>query len=263
MQTRKLGRRPSFTLIELLVAISIIAILLTLVTVAGYRAIIHVRQHTIAMEVQALEQAINEYKTKYQDFPPDFSNVNVVVAHLKKAFPRHRENVVAWCAANPMTPDEALVFWLGGGVIENQEFPLSGPGNPKKFYDFATARLIDLDGNGRPSFVPAYGAQQAPYVYFESRTYGATYAGNATLGFVCPYGADVPTPPSLWESPTTFQIISAGLDGHFGAWPTAPPFTAFKFYPSGTAGVNRVPYSKQDQDNVTSFADGPLSAKLP
>lgn len=271
MQTRQRGRRPGFTLIELLVVISIIAILATLMTVVGYRTIIHAHQHTIAMEVQAFEQALGAYKEKYQDYPPNFY-FNVVKAHLKKAFPKHRETdatIANFC--NVIQPDEALVFWLGGvpnySLFDNQEFPLSGPGQPKKFHEFPTARLVDLDGDGYPSFVPAYGASPCPYVYFDSRTYQQAFLDRTATnqGVARPYVNDVGTNQGsgalTFEQPSLFQVISAGLDGHYGdlppnqaGFPINPPF---KQFPSGAY------YTRQDRDNVTSFADGALESKLP
>lgn len=284
MPTCNHRRRPGFTLIELLIVISIIAVLLTLVTVAGYRAIIHVRQTTIAMEVNQLESAMNAYKEKYGDYPPDFSNDAVLVAHLRKAFPRNRENVANWIATyGRPDPSEALVFWLGGGVkgiglYDNQEFPLSGPGQFKKFYDFPAARVVPSPTRATANsnffcFVPAYGAQPAPYVYFESRTYTAGAYGNAALGYALPYGTDAPAQNIYWESPNTFQIISAGLDGNYGLWPSGtPPSQPYKFFPSGAivdpnpldgSRPNGTAYTKQDRDNITSFAEGTLDSKLP
>lgn len=277
MQTRHRGQRPGFTLVELLVVISIIAVLLTLVSVAGYRALIAVRQNMIAVEVNGLESAINAYKEQRGgDLPPDCSNaanalhVNVLAAHIRKAYPRNRQTPAQITAlATQLDQAEALVYFLGGNPnpnnnpFDNQEYPITGPGQSKKLYDFPTARLIDVDGDGYCTFVPAYGAQRAPYVYFDSRTYGLSTFGDATFGYVCPYGTDTPTGGSSWESPTTFQIISAGLDGNYGAWPAGPPFSNFKFYPSGTGGGTRVPYSREDKDNVTSFAEGSLDSKLP
>lgn len=281
MQIRKPSHRPGFTLVELLVVISIIAVLLTLVSVAGYKAIVHVRQATIAMEVGQLETGVTAYKVTHgNDIFPDCANavtgvngahVNTMIAHFRKAFPRHRQtNAQIATLAGQLDQAEALVYFLGGNPnplnnpYENPEFPITGPGQGKKYYDFPTARLRDVDGDGYCTFVPAYGAQEAPYVYFDSRTYGLSAFGNATLGYVCPYGTDTPTATSAWESPTTFQITSGGLDGNYGDWGGSPPnLTNFKFFPSGTGGGSRVPYSKQDLDNVTSFADGALNSRLP
>jgi prepilin-type N-terminal cleavage/methylation domain-containing protein len=274
------GRVPGFTLVEMLVVIAIIGVLLALVTVAGYTAISHVRAHTISVDINNLEGGITAYKAKMQDFPPDCSNATVFERHLRKIFPRHRENVPVWLGTSPndqLDESEALVFFLGGGLKDNPELPLTGPGQPKKFYDFPANRLVDLDGDGHLSFVQAYGQQQVPYVYFDSRTYSVASHGNATIGFVFPYKTDAPLAASQpnyeWESPTTFQIVAAGLDGNFGTWPGGTPSAQpYKYYPSGAIAdpnatdgsrPNGTPYDREDRDNVTSFAEGALESKLP
>lgn len=270
MLTRTTSNRPGFTLVELLVVIAIIGVLLALVTVAGYKAILTVQEHTITIETNQLESAIEAYKAQYGDYPPDFSNAIVVNSHLKKLFPRHKETPLKITQlTQEIDPSEALVYWLGGGLFDNPEYPLSGPGQPKKFFDFKTDRLVNYnnDVDIYPQYVPKYGDQKIPYVYFDSRTYGIVSftPPTGTQGVARPYLADAGTDQALdifvWEEPTKFQIVAAGLDGHYGDLPPGatgtPPGKPYKQYPSG------VYYTKQDRDNVTSFAEGDLEARLP
>src|SRR5690606_37924765 len=64
--------------------------------------------------------------------------------HLNAAFPRHREpedliQRICGCDANGsvradgllggLSPQEALVFWLGG-FSDDEKYPISGPGGP-------------------------------------------------------------------------------------------------------------------------------------
>jgi len=103
-----------------------------------------------------------------------------------------------------------------------------------------------------PSYFDAY--KKAPYVYFSSMSRGSR--ANAydptphSLG-VSPYVQSL-APSTTYFNPTTFQIISAGLDGQFGPGSTVS-LTPLKqqAYP--------YPLPKQNQDDMANFND---SAKL-
>jgi len=98
-----------------------------------------------------------------------------------------------------------------------------------------------LNDAGGVDVLPVYlsgGAEPAPIVYFDSRTYGlvapSVYNGflHPTLGGVRPYktGRDIKPPSGAtygsaaaalaavpFHNPKTFQIISPGLDGNYGS----------------------------------------------
>ncbi|QEG40524.1 type II secretion system protein [Roseimaritima ulvae] len=105
-------------------------------------------------------------------------------------------------------------------------------------------RVLSNDDNGptaRGDLIPVYvpNRRQAPYVYFDSRTYGYVvdspigdlpYNGYADTnwGAVRPYKTNL-NPPGAgsftaanvpealrWQNPDSFQVISAGQDDHFG-----------------------------------------------
>ncbi|MCA9157924.1 MAG: prepilin-type N-terminal cleavage/methylation domain-containing protein, partial [Planctomycetales bacterium] len=65
------ARRSGFTLVEVLVVIAIIGVLVALIVPAVNMAYRTVQQRAIALECQALAQAVEAYRSKYDDYPPD------------------------------------------------------------------------------------------------------------------------------------------------------------------------------------------------
>jgi prepilin-type N-terminal cleavage/methylation domain-containing protein len=143
----------AFTLIEMLTVIVIIGILATLITAAAIRARTAAKNFAVRKEISDLQQALEAYKLKYLEYPPDFATfeplmmdaslINIrrqaVLRHLRNGFPRYVENLDSrtiaagrapsdgerWnlfkvdLAVYGLNPDNfdhasALVFWLGG-----------------------------------------------------------------------------------------------------------------------------------------------------
>ncbi len=276
---QKLG----FTLVELMVVIVIIGILAAIAIPAISRAITTGRQTAMRMEINSLEQAVENYRTKYGDYPPDGSDAGVAARHMRKLRPRISEPDATLYAAciNSMDAAEALVFFLGG-FSSDELHPLTGPGGPleyvsgdidnissyqynatrdNSFFDFDPARLtygrasdndplrsVDEGGHGSQGtadLLPIYlssNREGAPIVYFDSRTYGRLppivpnvirYNGyeNSSYGSVRPMksGRDIKPPAGSsygsadaafaavpFHNPNSFQILSPGLDGHYG-----------------------------------------------
>lgn len=252
------------------------------------RAVIAGRQTAIRMEINSLSQAVEQYMQKYGDYPPDGSDRDVLIRHMRRLFPRMSARdlgLLNQLTSTRGTTDfsyvamdraEALVFFLGG-FSDNQLNPLTGEGGPlayvagdvlelgsyqyngtrdNAFFEFDPKRLTltRIDGrlmsndesllgvvnpeHGNVDPLPAYLAQEGrptPLVYFDSRTYGAL-GGGAFNGYLAgPYGASefggirpymtnvtagtgVPILAECkFHNPSTFQIISPGLDGVFGA----------------------------------------------
>jgi prepilin-type N-terminal cleavage/methylation domain-containing protein len=169
------GTRSGFTLVEVLIVIAIIGVLVGLLIPAVNMARRAVQQAAIAFEVEALANAIEQYKNKYGDYPPDGSNRATFERHFRKAFSGIaatefavlRDATVANSSAvGPdavMDPAEALVFCLGG-FSSDPARPFTGPGGPfaasgsglqynvdrtNAFFEFKQTQLsIKLDASG-------------------------------------------------------------------------------------------------------------------
>ncbi len=301
--------RSGFTLVELLVVIAIIAILVGL----ALPAINLVRRKAyiarIGFEIKQLESAVEAYREKYGDYPPDFSNKLIVERHVRKIWPRIAQNEfdlfwrTVWVNPNDnsnhqtyVDPAEALVFWLGG-FSDDARRPFFGKGGPfifdsgnnrvyinedrnKGFFEFEPGRLTmqmrtggpgrisnDTDNDAFPVYYPA--GKKAPYVYFDARAYSTRrFYTHSSFGTVSAYASDRvrsdPNNPSNripeWVNPTSFQIISAGLDDHFGTYRDVA--RQIKLFPSGRTydaqggTFTNNGYTLQDEDNISNFSDG-------
>ncbi len=293
MTTVKRRRRAGFTLVELLVVIAIIGILAAILIPTLYRTVIKARQTKIATELNQLKLAVEAYKQKFSDYPPDFGNItqasdlanasNLVVRHVRKAFPRHQENLQTafWdSSATPpqprLDPSEVLVFWLSQ-LWEDPRQPLTGSGKQHVLFPFDKARLRDPDNDGFFSYFPPDG-KDAPYVYFDSRTYStATYpwlpspagqptqkAGDVLRPYKRRINAQQTQTGMEYANADTYQLITAGLDGEFGGVgvnaTTHTTDKVFKIFatgepddPADPALVQ--PYVAADLDNIADFSD--------
>jgi prepilin-type N-terminal cleavage/methylation domain-containing protein len=204
----------------------------------------------------------------------------------------------------PVSPAQAIVFWLSG-FCSDKEHPISGllttdsSGNiilntaatrDAPAVEFDRTRLKTV-GN---SLTPVYCAADTPgvpYVYFASQNYAAHaaigYVGPGDFGtkgtpydtrvwnqggsgLLRPYAADPPlvpksaTPP-VPVNPSSFQIVSAGLDSDFGGGgvmdngnsDVANNNPAIAYFNSGTW------YATGDKDNLTNFSSNTLGDSIP
>jgi prepilin-type N-terminal cleavage/methylation domain-containing protein len=152
----RVRNRIGMTLIEILVVISIIAILAgMLLPVIG--AVRRRGQVTATvLEIQNLKNAIEQYKHKFGDYPPDGSNRVVFQRHIRIAFPRIAPQEIANLnslivdshnpAVTTLDAAEALVFFLGG-FSDDPRFPFTAKGGPLTgnrslgLFEFDPARL--------------------------------------------------------------------------------------------------------------------------
>jgi len=112
-------------------------------------AMVKARNTAIRMDIEGIERGVEAYANKYGDYPPDFSNWQVVNRHLNKAFPRisnvDRTLLYNMChddvgvpSSNPggtafypvaIDRSEALQIFLGG-LSADESRPFTGPGGP-------------------------------------------------------------------------------------------------------------------------------------
>ena len=78
--------KTSVTLVELVVVIVVIGILAAILVPTIGMAIKVSKNSSMAVELEQLAGAIEQYKAKTNDYPPDFTNAAAVLAHLKRLF---------------------------------------------------------------------------------------------------------------------------------------------------------------------------------
>jgi prepilin-type N-terminal cleavage/methylation domain-containing protein len=197
-------RRPvGFTLVELLIVIAILGILAGLLAFGVSAARTAILKRAQKFEIEMIAQAVERYREKYGDYPPDGSSWPIVEAHLRKAFPNilitelnmldpkfHQTNGYIRndndiTASHPLLPyarsinsnidsgrvmdsAEALVFFLGGFSSDPQR-PLTGPGGP--------FRLNPDQTNPTLPFYFVYNTQRENS-FFEFKTNRLTLAEN-------------------------------------------------------------------------------------
>jgi type II secretory pathway pseudopilin PulG len=294
----------------------------------------------LEMAVESYKNLHTDYPPNFfEDYTSTAWTSTVLSRHLKRVSRNASENMTLWtfagnAAMNPLlgSPDatsanptqidaaETLVFWLAG-LSKSAGSPVTGPMGPLQgvpsttdvvlrpirerenaFFEFNEARLIDLDADGLPEYVPPHG-ERVPYVYFDGRSYdnlsdanGNGFADDASsddswafypptpslmgqYGAVRPYviGARAGTDGSgnaivlpVYANEKKFQIICAGMDGLYGQ-PGGAEFLNLrsrKVYlteqtQAATQFGDAVQYEKQDLDNLTNFSGGALENQMP
>lgn len=162
--------RHGFTLIEVLTVIVIIGILAGVALPVIFGALAKAKEGAVRTEIEGLSQALESYKLKYGDYPPDFSDWSLVERHYRRAFPSIAQteldllrrltdidntNDTDFSVAidpehNPVRLDraEALV-WALGGFSQNPELPFTGSGGPFSLVSSAGMTVVYQINTGR------------------------------------------------------------------------------------------------------------------
>ncbi|QDU58264.1 type II secretion system protein [Aeoliella mucimassa] len=313
-ETRQ-ATRPGFTLVELLVVIAIIGTLAALLTVAVVSALRAAREAAVQTDCTQLAQGFDDYTntTSGGSYPPNLSNQPAANAtaelsrHLNKAFSSNRENatliqVLATGVSSGqyqmnnsggvevgITPQEAIVFWLGG-FSNDPKYPLSGPSGPsflsnegedfaaRTGFDFNQQQLGPLDGNNQFSgrYItypdPRTGDTRRinlwvylprnlsmPYAYFDASrrpTYEPAFGGVAPIKTLKLNAAARTVANLQLANEGKCQILSAGLDD---AWGNLATNVAVD-WTNGSASADSVllypegPWTGELADTITNFS---------
>jgi hypothetical protein len=163
------------------------------------------------------------------------------------------------CPPAQLEGSQTYVFFLGGplnqGWSADPQDPTASYGMRIRFYEFDSARLKDVHGNGYPSYCDRFGT---PYAYFCSRRDTQTtqppfyIADNVRLGQLYTANPLLGLPPYTTQNVGGFQIISAGADRKFGQrgnlW---TPVNSMLTYPAADPG----------QDDFSNFSKRLLGSR--
>ena len=160
------ANRWSLSAVSFVIVMAILGILAGLLAWGVNAARVSILKRAQAFELQSIASAVEAYRTKYGDYPPDGSSWPVMDAHLRKAFPNilvselallnpalsqqnglirndndltgSHPHLARYVSTSPglrsgrvFDAAEALVFFLGGFSSDPQR-PITGPGGPLK-----------------------------------------------------------------------------------------------------------------------------------
>ena len=236
--------------------IAIIGILVGLAVPAVNLALTTVKRRAIALEVQAIESAVQQYKNKYGDFPPDGSSQAAWERHFRKVFPQIQASEFTALYANAnsagtlpqapaagaavMDPAEALVFCLGG-YSSNPIQPFTGSGGPLSLVPSTTTYQYNTERTNaffdfKQTQLTLDSSSGSAVSNDEAQFYGAA---NDLLPVYHPSGKSM---PYVYFDSRTYSFVPGGATG-----------TYFNYYePTAiTAGVARPYKSDSVNTNVT------------
>jgi type II secretory pathway pseudopilin PulG len=135
----------------MMTVIVIIGILSSLLTVAAYRARLTAIRATIKMEISQLATALENYKSKYGEYPPDFAMVNATVNYAGYPNPNGGTYSAAQLQLLQNAAQQAVMRHL------RKAFP---------------RYQVQINNNNPPTFVPITNATFANFEYDVNFNYG-------------------------------------------------------------------------------------------
>lgn len=222
---------------ELLVVMAILGILAGLLAWGVNAARVAILKRAQALEVQSIASAVEAYRTKYGDYPPDGSSWPVMDAHLRKAFPNILASELAllnpaFSSANGYIRNdndltashphlaryvstapglrsgrvfdaaEALVFFLGGFSSDPQR-PITGPGGPLR-------RNLEEQNPNRPYYY-LYNTQREN-AFFEFKISGLSLEKDPNKLRLEPRLAGISTDEMIYnEFPSNYTGVVADI----------------------------------------------------
>lgn len=195
MRKHRRQTQKGFTLLEVLIVIVIIGLLGGMTTTVIVSARRSVSNSLISTQMAQLSIALDEYKNRFGEYPPDFSDPDAVMRHVHKRWPRYScdtyaeflEDIRLGCLLSSQewgrndvanssngfggshwwsirSHISALVFWLGGLPDKN--------GVPSGFY--ATPKYpLGVVNHSEPIARPGRAKREAPFFAFERKFMGA------------------------------------------------------------------------------------------
>ena len=259
-------RAAGFTLVELLIVIAIIALLAGVTLVALRSARVFVGASTARQRLDDLSQALEIYKQKYGEYPPDCCATDAEIQrHILKRWPNALKggNVSAMVAIArdqmEKGPGWALLFWLAGmdaeGFLADAKEPIVDPATiaPDEPREEPVLELsYDSDGTGNGNWNDSgLMFKGNPIIYFRADPKTGYDGKDFHVGGAeaAPYMKN-----GQWYMPDSFQLIYSGDDGDFGSDPFGDeehggPYVAKDVNDSSTI-------TPADKDNVTNFTGG-------
>ncbi len=155
-------------------------------------------------EVSRLYGAMESFREKFGQCPPNFDDMDRVAAFVEKAFPQY-EAGTSTPYPEGLDAARALVFWLDE-ISTDPADPFAAKAAERfKFFEFPAARVR----GGR--FYQTGDEDAQPYVYFAHTSYDTVeYRG------LRPYVRSEQGGVKEYFAPETAQIIAAGRDNQFG-----------------------------------------------